>query len=98
METLIDSLDETMWQSVDAANRGDGYKEFHVMRQHKLVSPGTMKYLIQEEDGDAFGVVIEGCKKDHDPLKDVGTCEMILDAQLQKVVAIDLDGDIAKRK
>ena len=68
------------------------------MRQHKLVGPGTMKYLIQEEDGEAFGVVIEGCKKDRDPLKDIGTCELKLDDGLQKVVAIDIDGDIAKRK
>lgn len=67
------------------------------MRQHKQLSPTSYRYLIQTDlDENPMGVIIEFCLKDKDPLKDIGTAELLL--KDDKVVGIDLDGDIVQMK
>ncbi|XP_046554952.1 uncharacterized protein LOC124264254 isoform X1 [Haliotis rubra] len=98
MESLIDSLDADKWQTVEVAAKGDGYKEYKVMRQHKEDPYGTFKYLIQQEDDDPKAVYLVGCKIGMDPLKDIGTAELKLDAEEKHVLGVDLDGEIVAKK
>ncbi|XP_046554953.1 uncharacterized protein LOC124264254 isoform X2 [Haliotis rubra] len=97
MESLIDSLDADKWQTVEVAAKGDGFVEYRVMRQHKEDPKCTFKYVIQKDDNEPKYVFLEGCKPKKDPLKDIGTIEMRLDAE-DKITGIDLDGDIVSKK
>ena len=48
------------------------------MRQHKQLNPTSFRYLIQTDaEEDPKGVVVEFTAKDKDPLKDIGTVELL---------------------
>ncbi|KAL8617902.1 hypothetical protein ACOMHN_026479 [Nucella lapillus] len=97
MEELKDTLDQTKWVKLDVSKKPEGFKEFQVMRQHKKLTPTSFRYLIQmEEDEDPKGVTIEFTVKDKDPLKNVGTAELLLEDN--KILAVDLDGDCYQLK
>ncbi len=68
------------------------------MRQHKEDPYGTFKYLIQQEDDDPKAVYLQDTKIGMDPLKDIGTAELKLDADGKLVLGVDLDGDIVAKK
>ena len=75
-----------------------GYKEYHVMHSHKKVDATTVAYLVAEEDGDPKNIEIFDCKKNKDPLKDIGMIELKFDADEKTVIGIDLNGDVVERK
>ncbi|KAK7090197.1 uncharacterized protein [Littorina saxatilis] len=97
MADLMESLDQSKWQKVDVSKKQAGYTEFQVMRQHKKLSPTSYRYVIQTDaDEDPKGVVVEFTEKEKDPLKDIGTAELLL--KEGQVVGIDLDGDCCELK
>ncbi|ESO83714.1 hypothetical protein LOTGIDRAFT_168958 [Lottia gigantea] len=95
MDPLMDSLLDTQWKLVTTETRGDGFKEYKLMRQHAPEGKNGFRYLIQEEDNDPQRVIMLGCKEGHDPLKDIGTCELKLNGDGKEIIGVDLDGDAA---
>lgn len=97
MDLLEESLDLTKWQHKDPKTKHENYKEFQVLRQHKQLNPTSFRYVVQmDADEDPKGVIIEHTATDKDPLKDIGTAELLL--QDDKVIGIDLDGDCMELK
>ena len=62
------------------------------------MNPTTIAYLIAEEDGDPKSVELFNCKKNKDPLKNVGATQIKLDDTEKIVIGIDLEGDVVERK
>ncbi|KAK7484468.1 hypothetical protein BaRGS_00024353, partial [Batillaria attramentaria] len=92
MDALEESLDLAKWTHKTPGNRSQNYHEYQVMRQHKQLTPTSYRYLIQTDaEENPKGVIVENTAKNKDPLKDIGTAELLL--KDDKVVGIDLDGD-----
>lgn len=68
------------------------------MRQHAKIDDTTIRYLIQTSpDADPVAATCAGVLKGKDPIKDIGTCELKVDAD-GNVVAINLNGDCVVKK
>ena len=53
--------------------------------------------MISDEEGNARTVILFDTLPDKDPLKSIGTCELLLGEDNQ-IRGIDLDGDTVQRK
>ena len=75
------------------------YKEYHILHPHKQIAPTTIGLLIEGDDESAaIPVELLYCKKNKDPLKNVGVSEFKLDADKKIVLGIDLNGDVVEKK
>ncbi|GFR96948.1 monocarboxylate transporter 12 [Elysia marginata] len=92
MEGLIDALDTSKWEEITAANKPDGFVEFHVNpHAHKQVDKTTFSFMIESDDESASKVVtLHHAIKD--PIKKANMVELRLSED--KITGIDLDGDI----
>ncbi|XP_060084076.1 uncharacterized protein LOC132563333 [Ylistrum balloti] len=93
MDSLIDGLDSEKWQETDESSLGEGFVTYHLNRNHKRVDTNSILVLIAVEDGEGKHVTLAGTKANKDPLKNIGQCDLKLDADEKFIVGINLDGD-----
>ncbi|WAR27358.1 hypothetical protein MAR_013062 [Mya arenaria] len=97
-DSLIDNLNADKWLETDMAAKNDEWKEYHVMRHHRFVDNTTLVVMVAPEDGEARNVEVKDCQANKDPLKEIGSIELLLNAEETEVIGIDLNGDVVIRK
>lgn len=97
-DSLIDNVDAAKWQEVDAANRPENFKEYHVNIHHKRTDDKTLVYMIALDEGEAKSVELKDALPGKDPLKQIGVIEILLDEEEKHIIGLDLNGDIIVRK
>ncbi|XP_036359113.1 uncharacterized protein LOC118763595 [Octopus sinensis] len=91
MESLIDKVDASKWEEIDAS-KVDGLVDYHIMRNFKNLDDHTIEFLIQaNDDSDTVKATCTHLLKGKNPMQGIGSCEMkvVNDA----ILAINLNGD-----
>ena len=75
-----------------------GLVSYRVVKGTPGKAKGEFSYAICDQEGNMKKVVIHGGSGKRDPLTGVSNAELVLNADGNEVVAINVDGDCIKRK
>ncbi|KAL4220334.1 hypothetical protein ACF0H5_020741 [Mactra antiquata] len=97
-EGAIDCLDCDKWQECSPDNKPSNFIACSINRNHKALSDKVISMMVGLNDGNPVTLQLKDVIPSKDPLKSVGHAELLVDAEKQEILGIDIDGDIVVRK